>query len=157
MLSSAWYPLPRKSLPKKRLEKGATDLVGGRSATMSLTLTNPGAVSARRTRACGSPAAAQRDHQQAYHHFLGCESTILLILRRLVSRQSRLFDHATSTIRLYCGNLARAMNGVQMGGNGNPVTIPHFMVMDQKGYRIEVDTRKVIPCPTTSVGSSASF
>ena len=44
MLSSAWYPLPRKSLPKKRLEKGATDLVGGRSATMSLTLTNPGAV-----------------------------------------------------------------------------------------------------------------
>ena len=35
-------------------------------------------------------------------------------------------------------------NGVQMGGNENPVTIPHFMVMDQKGYRIEVDTRKVI-------------
>ena len=88
MLSSAWYPLPRKSLPKKRLEKGATDLVGGRSATMSLTLTNPGAVSARRTRACGSPAAAQRDHQQAYLHFLGRESTFLLILRRLVSRQS---------------------------------------------------------------------
>ena len=56
----------------------------------------------------------------------------------------RFFDHATSTIRLYCGNLARAMNGVQMEGNGNPVTIPHFMVMDQKGYRIEVDTRKVI-------------
>ena len=28
----------------------------------------------------------------------------------------RFFDHATSTIRLYCGNLARAMNGVQMGG-----------------------------------------
>ena len=119
----------------------------------------------------------------------------------------RFFDHATSTIRLYCGSLARAMNGVQvyassdvigsaleflrrpntrllivlekeidahsrdehpllraisraepqvggtthvytngvqMGGNGNPVTIPHFMVMDQKGYRIEVDTRKVI-------------
>lgn len=117
------------------------------------------------------------------------------------------FDHATSTIRLYCGSLARAINGVQvyassdvigsaleflrrphtrllivleneidaqsrdehpllraiagaeprlggatrvytngvrMGGNGNPVTIPHFMVMDQKGYRIEVDSRKVI-------------
>ena len=119
----------------------------------------------------------------------------------------RFFDHATSTIRLYCGNLARAINGiqvyassdvigsaleflrrpntrllivleneidaqsrdehpllraisraephvggtthvytngVQMGGNGNPVTIPHFMVMDQQGYRIEVDSRKVI-------------
>lgn len=119
----------------------------------------------------------------------------------------RFFDHASATIRLYCGSLARTMsgvqvyessdvissalgflrrentrllivlqdkidadspdehpllraiaraepriegstrvytNGVQMGGNGNPVTIPHFMVMDQKGYRIEVDTRKVI-------------
>ena len=55
MLSSAWYPLPRKSLPKKHLEKGATDLVGGRSATMSLTLTNPGAVSARRSRVRSSP------------------------------------------------------------------------------------------------------
>ena len=119
----------------------------------------------------------------------------------------RFFDHARSTIRLYCGSLARAvngvqvyassdvigsaldflrrpnsrllivleneidarsrddhpllkaisvaephvrgttrvyMNGVQMGDSGNPVKIPHFMVMDQKGYRIEVDSRKVI-------------
>ena len=72
MLSSAWYPLPRKSLPKKRLEKGATDLVGGRSATMSLTLTNPGAVSARRTRACvastsnGTNSSRSRPTKRAY-------------------------------------------------------------------------------------------
>ena len=119
----------------------------------------------------------------------------------------RFFDHATTSIRLYCGSLARTMdgvkvyessdvissaldflrrrdtrlcivlqnridarsfdehpllraisgaetdvrgttrvytNGVQMGGNGNPVTIPHFMVMDRKGYRIEVDTRRAM-------------
>ena len=33
MLSSAWYPLPRKSLPKKRLEKGRHRL-GRRSVRM---------------------------------------------------------------------------------------------------------------------------
>ena len=125
----------------------------------------------------------------------------------------RFFDHARSTIRLYCGSLARAMNGVQvyassdvigsaldflwrpdtrllivleneidaqsrddhpllkaisvaephvrgttrvytngvrMGDTGNPVTIPHFMVMDQIGYRMEVDYRKVIASATVN-------
>ena len=117
------------------------------------------------------------------------------------------FDHATSTVRLYCGSLAKTMQGVQVyessdvivsvldflrkkdtrllmvlqekidadsfdghpllgaiagaesdvkgtvrvyksaveaDGNGNPVSIPHFMVMDQKGYRIEIDPKKTM-------------
>ena len=35
-------------------------------------------------------------------------------------------------------------HGIQMGIDGNRVTFPHFMVMDQKGYRIELDAKKVL-------------